>query len=84
MCNDIQELQELVRTNITEAAGHPMAQEAQNLAEGCLMRDLAIKEYFENEVVKVLLGTDPREKLISLTREVCMHSPLVSIVEQII
>lgn len=55
-----------------------MAQEAQNLAEGCMMRDLAIKEYFETEVVKVLLVSDPREKLISLTREVCENNPVVS------
>ncbi|GMH42030.1 hypothetical protein BSKO_09949 [Bryopsis sp. KO-2023] len=68
---EVKELQEMVTANMVEASGHPAAEEVGNVEEGCAMRDLALKNYFEKEVVKVLLKTDSREKLVSLTREIC-------------
>ena len=30
-----------------------------------------IKQYFESEIVKLMLNTDPKEKILALTRQVC-------------
>eukprot|EP00210_Caulerpa_lentillifera_P009239 g8806.t1 len=33
--------------------------------------DSAIKKYFETEIVKLMLNTDPKEKIIALSRQIC-------------
>lgn len=58
------------------------ASSADAVAGSLAKRDADIRAYFEGEVLKCLLVSDPAEKLVALTREICglklSHSQLVA------
>lgn len=70
---DCREAEGRVAALIMEHAGTDQVDLTSSLMmpDAIARRDLGIKTYFEQEVVKLLLATDPREKVLGLTRELC-------------
>ena len=56
---------------ILEHAGTAEVDAGDDVASGVGRRDLAMKEYFEREVMRALVAADPAAKVLALTREVC-------------
>lgn len=56
---------------VLEHAGTADVADGDGVPQGVEARDLAVKRYFEREVLRVLLAGDPAEKVLSLAREVC-------------
>lgn len=56
---------------VVEHAGTPEAEAEEGVPAGVERRDLALKQYFEREVMRALIPSDPAAKVLALAREVC-------------
>lgn len=68
---DLREAEARVAAIIMEHSGTQEVDPSGSVTESVARRDLAIKRYFETEALRLLLATDPKDKLLGLTRELC-------------
>ena len=66
-------------SNLLEVSGAPSATDASGVEDACMKRDHAIRSYFENELSKILLVSDSKEKLMALAREVSVTVTAASV-----
>lgn len=59
----------MAAANMVEAGRHPANHGCKGI-EGDSIKDKFLRDFFETEVATLILRTDPKEKLINLTRQV--------------